>query len=65
MTKKIIVSDPLTKESLEQVVSWLRRQADFPMEAMAGFVHHVGTDCWDTADHWRTRWDQWFHGTGQ
>jgi hypothetical protein len=49
---------------MEHVVPWLRRQVGLPIEAMAGFVQHVGADCWDTAEHWLIRWDQWFHGTG-
>ena len=63
MTKKASAPDSVAGP-MEHVVPWLRRQVGLPIEAMAGFVQHVGAGCWDTAEHWLIRWDQWFHGTG-
>lgn len=43
------------------VRDWLSQQIDLPGEAVAGFLHAVASDAWDTADHWAQRWDAWMH----
>jgi hypothetical protein len=59
MTKK--VTTPATEGPILHVRDWLTQQVDRPAEAVAGFIHHVGADAWDTADHWVARWDAWWH----
>ncbi len=44
------------------ILDWLRAQTALPVEAAAAFWRHVGHDAWDTAEHWATRWEAWFHG---
>ncbi|NMP20770.1 hypothetical protein [Sulfobacillus harzensis] len=52
---------PEGERPLLHVRDWLSQQIDLPAEAVAGFLHHVAADAWDTADHWRQRWEAWLH----
>lgn len=45
------------------VRDWLTQQIGLPAESVAGFVHHVASDAWDTAEHWAQRWDAWLRHT--